>query len=56
MWNIIRTWEYETVIKASEMFQPVSGDDACIHCNGKGYDIQDNNCDYCDGTGVDDGN
>ena len=33
--------------------QPVSGDDACIHCNGKGYDIQDNNCDYCDGTGRD---
>lgn len=23
MWNVIRTWEYETLIKASEMFQPI---------------------------------
>ena len=23
MWEVIRTWEYETLMKASEMFQPL---------------------------------
>ena len=23
MWNVIRTWEYETLMKASMMFQPL---------------------------------
>lgn len=26
MWNVIRTWEYETLMKASMMFQPLEED------------------------------
>ena len=26
-------------------------EEACMHCEGKGTDIHDNECDYCDGTG-----
>ena len=28
MWNVIRTWEYETLMKASEMFQPLEEDES----------------------------
>lgn len=27
MWEVIRTWEYETLLKASEMFQPLETDE-----------------------------
>lgn len=27
MWNVIRTWEYETLMKASMMFQPLDEED-----------------------------
>ena len=27
MWNIIRTWEYETLMKASMMFEPLDEDE-----------------------------
>ena len=27
MWNVIRTWEYETLMKASMMFQPLDEDE-----------------------------
>jgi hypothetical protein len=27
MWEVIRTWEYDTLIKASMMFQPLDEED-----------------------------
>ena len=27
MWEVIRTWEYETLVNAHEMFQPVESDE-----------------------------
>ncbi len=27
VWNVIRTWEYETLMKASMMFQPLDEDE-----------------------------
>lgn len=27
MWNVIRTWEYETLMKASMMFEPLDEDE-----------------------------
>jgi hypothetical protein len=27
MWEVIRTWEYDTLVKASMMFQPLDEED-----------------------------
>jgi hypothetical protein len=27
MWEVIRTWEYDTLLKASMMFQPLDEDE-----------------------------